>query len=85
MSDIEGKVTRAGARERGQRTSFKIGCCNFCKGLFLKARWRWLIGIREWSEWDERHGRYRPTWEECLAIERCGRSQIQRKSFMTCN
>ena len=42
MSDIEGKVTRAGASERGQRTSFKIGCCNFCKGLFLKAGWRWV-------------------------------------------
>jgi hypothetical protein len=40
MSDIEGKVTRAGASERGQRTSFKIVCCNFCKGLFLKAAWR---------------------------------------------
>jgi hypothetical protein len=37
MSDIEGKVTRAGASERGQRTSFKIVCRNFCKGLFLKA------------------------------------------------
>jgi hypothetical protein len=37
MSDIEGKVTRVGASERGQRTSFKIVCCNFCKGLFLKA------------------------------------------------
>ena len=24
MSDIEGKVTRVGARERGQRTSFKL-------------------------------------------------------------
>src|SRR5207249_11961509 len=42
MSDIEGKVTRAGASERGQRRSFKIGCCNFCKGLFLKAGWRWV-------------------------------------------
>ena len=42
MSDIEGKVTRAGASERGQRMSFKIGCCNFCKGLFLKAAWRWV-------------------------------------------
>jgi hypothetical protein len=41
MSDIEGKVTRAGASERGQRTSFKIVCCNFCKGLFLKAALRW--------------------------------------------
>jgi len=41
MSDIEGKVTRAGASEGGQRTSFKIGCWNFCKGLFLKAGWRW--------------------------------------------
>src|SRR5882724_5848396 len=40
MSDIEGKVTRAGASERGQRRSFKIVCCNFCKGLFLKAAWR---------------------------------------------
>jgi len=38
MSDIEGKVTRVGVSERGQRTSFKIVCCNFCKGLFLKAR-----------------------------------------------
>jgi predicted RNase H-like HicB family nuclease len=26
MSDIEGKVTRVGASERGQRTSFKIDC-----------------------------------------------------------
>src|SRR5207247_10311712 len=42
MSDIEGKVTRAGASERGQRRSFKIVCCNFCKGLFLKAGWRWV-------------------------------------------
>jgi hypothetical protein len=42
MSDIEGKVTRAGASERGQRRSFKIVCCNFCKGLFLKAAWRWV-------------------------------------------
>jgi hypothetical protein len=42
MSDIEGKVTRAGASERGHRTSFEIVCCNFCKGLFLKARWRWV-------------------------------------------
>jgi hypothetical protein len=25
MSDIEGKATRVGARERGQRTSFKAG------------------------------------------------------------
>ena len=23
-------------------TSPKIGCCNFCKGLFLKAAWRWV-------------------------------------------
>jgi hypothetical protein len=42
MSDIEGKVTRVGASERGQRRSFKIVCCNFCKGLFLKAAWRWV-------------------------------------------
>jgi hypothetical protein len=42
MSDIEGKATRAGASERGQRTSFKIVCCNFCKRLFLKAAWRWI-------------------------------------------
>src|SRR6266496_4465534 len=42
MSDVEGKVTRVGASERGQRTSFKIVCCNFCKGLFLKAGWRWV-------------------------------------------
>ncbi|HEY5445851.1 MAG TPA: hypothetical protein VIJ87_15560, partial [Pyrinomonadaceae bacterium] len=41
MSDIEGKMTRAGASERGQRTSFKIVCCNFCKGLFLEAALRW--------------------------------------------
>src|SRR5437899_9479866 len=26
MSNIEGKVTRVGASESGQRTSFKIGC-----------------------------------------------------------
>ena len=45
MSDIEGKATRVGASERGQRTSFKIGCCNFCKGLFLKADGVGLIGI----------------------------------------
>jgi hypothetical protein len=44
MSDIEGKVTRAGASERGQRTSFKIGCCNFSKGLF-KDGGVGLIGI----------------------------------------
>jgi hypothetical protein len=36
MSDIEGKVTRVGASERGQRTSIKIVCCNFCKEVFLK-------------------------------------------------
>ena len=42
MSDRQGKVTRVGASERGQRTSFKIVCCNFCKGLFLKAAWRWV-------------------------------------------
>jgi hypothetical protein len=42
MSDIEGKVTRVGASERGQRMSFEIGCCNFCNGLFLKAGWRWV-------------------------------------------
>ena len=42
MSDIEGKATRVGTSERGQRTSFKIVCCNFCKGLFLKARSRWV-------------------------------------------
>ena len=23
-------------------TSTKIVCCNFCKGLFLKAGWRWV-------------------------------------------
>src|SRR5437867_11780988 len=23
-------------------TSPKIVCCNFCKGLFLKAGWRWV-------------------------------------------
>jgi hypothetical protein len=40
MSDIEGKVTGVGASERGQRSSFEIGCCNFWKGLFLKAAWR---------------------------------------------
>ena len=42
MSDIEGKVTRVGASERGQRTSFKIVCWNFSKELFLKAAWRWV-------------------------------------------
>ena len=42
MSDMEGKVTRVGASERGQRRSFKIVCCNFCKGLFLTAGWRWV-------------------------------------------
>ena len=47
MSDIEGKVTRVGASERGQRTSFKIVCCNFCKGLFLKAGWRWVDSKKE--------------------------------------
>ena len=41
FSEIEGKAARVAARERGQRTSFKIVCCNFCKGLFLKAAWRW--------------------------------------------
>jgi hypothetical protein len=30
------------ATECGQRRSFKIGCSNFCKGLFLKAAWRWI-------------------------------------------
>jgi hypothetical protein len=30
------------ATECGQRRSFKIVCCNFCKGLFLKAGWRWV-------------------------------------------
>jgi hypothetical protein len=30
------------ATECGQRRSFKIGCCNFCKELFLKAGWRWV-------------------------------------------
>jgi hypothetical protein len=39
MSD-KGKVTRVGASERRERASFKIGCCNFCKRLFLKAAWR---------------------------------------------
>jgi hypothetical protein len=31
----------------------------------------------EWSYWDERHGRWvgLATWEECLAVERCGSSQ----------
>ena len=42
VNDIEGKVTRVGASERGQRTSFKIVCCNFSKRLFLKAGWRWV-------------------------------------------
>ena len=42
MSDLEGKVARVGASERGQRKSFKIGCCNFYKGLFLMAAWRWV-------------------------------------------
>ena len=37
MSDIEGKVTRVGASERGQRMSFKIVCCDFSNGLFLKV------------------------------------------------
>src|SRR5882724_6958658 len=30
------------ATECGQRWSFKIVCCNFYKGLFLKAGWRWV-------------------------------------------
>ena len=47
MSDIEGKATRVGASERGQRTSFKIVCCNFCKGLFLMAAWRWVYRKEE--------------------------------------
>jgi hypothetical protein len=34
VSDIEGKVTRAGASERGQRTSFKIVAVTFVKGYF---------------------------------------------------
>jgi ribosomal protein L37AE/L43A len=42
ISEIEGKAARVAARERGKRTSFKIGCCNFCKRLFLKAAWRWV-------------------------------------------
>ena len=41
-SDIEGKVTRVGASERGQRTSVKIVCCNFYNPLFLMAAWRWV-------------------------------------------
>src|SRR5439155_12377348 len=28
--------------ENGKITSPKIVCCNFCKGLFLKAGWRWV-------------------------------------------
>jgi hypothetical protein len=28
MSDMEGKVTRVGASDRGQRTSFKAPVCN---------------------------------------------------------
>jgi hypothetical protein len=39
---INVKVTKVGASERGQRTSFKIVCCNFCNGLFLKAAWPWV-------------------------------------------
>src|SRR5205823_2446170 len=42
ISEIEGKAARVAARERGKRTSFKIVCCNFCKGLFLKAGLRWV-------------------------------------------
>jgi hypothetical protein len=30
----------------GKRPSFKRGCCNFCKRLFLKAAWRWVDRIR---------------------------------------
>jgi hypothetical protein len=37
VNDIECKVTMVGASERGQRTSFKIGCCNFCEEPFLEA------------------------------------------------
>jgi hypothetical protein len=42
-----------------------------------------LTGIREWSEWDERHGRWVgiTTWEECLAVERCGRSRDTKKKL----
>ena len=31
----------------------------------------------QWSEWDKRHGRWPgiATREECLAVERCGRSR----------
>jgi hypothetical protein len=47
MSDIEGKGTRVGASERGQRTSFKIGCRNICKGPFLKAHMAEAVTIRE--------------------------------------
>jgi len=45
MSDIEGKVTRVGASERVQRTSFKIICRNFVNGYFLRPR-----GVRPQSE-----------------------------------
>ena len=35
---MEGETARVAATECGQRRSFKIGCCNFWKELFLKAR-----------------------------------------------
>jgi hypothetical protein len=42
-----------------------------------------LEGVREWSEWDERHGRWAgiATREECLAVERCGRSRDTKKKL----
>ncbi len=41
ISDIEGKAARARGEGAGKRPSFKIGCCNFCKALFLNAARRW--------------------------------------------
>ena len=43
FSEIEGKAARVAARERGQRTSFKIVCSNFCKRLFLQSKNNHLI------------------------------------------
>ena len=43
----------------------------------------WIAESPEWSEWDERHGRWAgiATREECLAVERCGRSRDTKKKL----
>jgi hypothetical protein len=67
MSDIEGKVTRVGASERGQRTSFKTPRLQRIRGMRSRCLALALALAVAGSALSQNESRPAPTWQDEMA------------------